>query len=425
MAISFAPPTPYLPVEELKKYVGTVGTFDAGRGCPFTCSFCTISKVQGRKSRDRSANDIERLVREQAAQGVRRFFITDGNFARNKNWEAIFDRLIMLREEGLHTNFLVQMDTLVHKIPNFIDKAGRAGLVKVFVGLEKINPDNLKSANKGQNKLIGHRRMFQAWREKSMVTCAGYILGFPSDAPESIERDIRIIQKELPVDILEFNILTPLPGSKEHQGMYERGEWMDPDISKYDLEHVTQKHPKMSAEKWLGAYKHAWEIYYSWEHIKTLLRRAMANGIKPARLRSMILQFGACTRYENVHPVQGGFFPRKVRTQRRSGMPRENPLLFYPVLYTTSFINYLRMGLFYLKNRRIEKRILREEAPQNYIDVAITPVTDDDAHEHLGLYEATEAARAAATKEVNLKETIRRARQKTSPLGDIPVKMAR
>ena len=57
-------------------------------------------------------------------------------------------------------------------------------------------------------------------------------------------------------------------------------------------------------------------------------------------------------------------------------------------------------------------------------DVAITPVTDDDAHEHLGLYEATDAARAAVSKEVNLKETIRRARQKSSPLDDIPVKMA-
>jgi radical SAM superfamily enzyme YgiQ (UPF0313 family) len=119
-------PTPYLPIEEIRKYVGSVGTFDAGRGCPFTCSFCTIINVQGRKSRYRSADDIERLVREQAAQGVRRFFITDDNFARNKNWEPIFDRLIALREEGLNTNFLIQMDTLVHRIPNFIDKAVKA-----------------------------------------------------------------------------------------------------------------------------------------------------------------------------------------------------------------------------------------------------------------------------------------------------------
>ena len=266
-------PTPYLPLEEIKKYAGTLGTFDAGRGCPFTCSFCTIINVQGRKSRFRSADDVERLVREQAAQGVQRFFITDDNFARNKNWEPIFDRLIKLREqEGFNTNFLVQMDTLVHKIPRFIEKAVKAGLVKAFVGLENINPDNLKAASKGQNKLTEYRRMFQAWREHGMVTYAGYILGFPNDTPESIARDIQTIQRELPVDILEFNILTPLPGSKDHQDMWKAGQWMDPDMNKYDLEHVTQAHPQMSADAWYGAYMDAWTRYYSWEHIETMLK---------------------------------------------------------------------------------------------------------------------------------------------------------
>ena len=68
--------------------------FDAGRGCPFSCSFCTIINVQGRKSRARNADDVERLVRADLAQGVHNFFITDDNLARNQNWEAIFDRLI-------------------------------------------------------------------------------------------------------------------------------------------------------------------------------------------------------------------------------------------------------------------------------------------------------------------------------------------
>ncbi len=62
--------------------------------------------------------------RENAAQKITRFFITDDNFARNKNWEAIFDRLIELREkQGLKISFLIQVDTLAHKIPRFIEKA--------------------------------------------------------------------------------------------------------------------------------------------------------------------------------------------------------------------------------------------------------------------------------------------------------------
>ena len=75
-----------------------VASFDAGRGCPFQCSFCTIINVQGRKSRRRSPDDVERLIKQHWAEGVRRFFITGDNFARNKDWEAVFDWIIQMRE---------------------------------------------------------------------------------------------------------------------------------------------------------------------------------------------------------------------------------------------------------------------------------------------------------------------------------------
>ena len=91
-------PIPFLPHQFVKRTAGTNTSFDAGRGCPFQCSFCTIINVQGRKSRFRSPDDIEKVVRENWAQGISRFFITDDNFARNKEWEAIYDRLAKLRE---------------------------------------------------------------------------------------------------------------------------------------------------------------------------------------------------------------------------------------------------------------------------------------------------------------------------------------
>jgi hypothetical protein len=65
--------------------------------------------------------------------------------------------------------------------------------------------------------------MLQAWRKRKVVTYAGYILGFPTDTPESIARDIEIIKKELPIDILEFFFLTPLPGSEDHKTLLAKG----------------------------------------------------------------------------------------------------------------------------------------------------------------------------------------------------------
>ena len=129
---------PFIPARYVRRYAGAIGCFDAGRGCPFTCSFCTIINVQGRKSRYRNADDIEQLVRANAQQGVLRYFITDDNFARNKNWESIFDRLIELREdEGLDTDFVIQVDTLCHRIPRFVEKGRARGVQASFLGAGK------------------------------------------------------------------------------------------------------------------------------------------------------------------------------------------------------------------------------------------------------------------------------------------------
>src|SRR6185295_7529825 len=142
------------------------------------------------------------------------------------------------------------VDTMCHKIPGFVEKATRAGCTKVFIGLENINPANLKEASKGQNQITEYRAMLQAWRRGGVLTFAGYILGFPHDTPESIASDIAVIQRELPIDILEFFILTPLPGSKDHQVLFNNGTPMDPDMNNYDSEHVITAHAHMSPQEW-------------------------------------------------------------------------------------------------------------------------------------------------------------------------------
>jgi radical SAM superfamily enzyme YgiQ (UPF0313 family) len=76
-------PVPFLPKQYVVRTIGHNSSFDAGRGCPYQCSFCTIINVQGRKSRYRSADDVECLVRINWTQGVYKFFVTDDNFARN------------------------------------------------------------------------------------------------------------------------------------------------------------------------------------------------------------------------------------------------------------------------------------------------------------------------------------------------------
>jgi hypothetical protein len=388
-------PSPFLPKRHVMRTLGQSASFDAGRGCPYQCSFCTIINVQGRKSRYRSPDDIELLVRLNFAQGVSSFFITDDNFARNKEWESIFDRLIDLRErDRIPIRLLIQVDTLCHKIPNFIEKAKRAGVTKVFIGLENINPDNLAAAKKRQNKITEYRKMLLAWKAQGIVTFAGYILGFPADTPATIRRDITIIQQELPVDLLEFFILTPLPGSEDHQTLWKNGVAMSRDLNIYDTEHVCSAHSVMSSKEWRDIYHEAWSLYYTPAHMKTLLRRAAANGVPLLNLAKYLLTFSTTDRLERVHPLQGGILRLKHPSERRLGLPQESAWIFWPRFFGGTIKKqailagataWLLMWVF---------AIARNPNARSYKDLALMPVGNDD-DEKLDLITKTAGGRTA------------------------------
>jgi radical SAM superfamily enzyme YgiQ (UPF0313 family) len=384
-------PTPILPADRIRLTMGRRTSFDAGRGCPFQCSFCTIINVQGRKSRYRTEDDVERLVRANFAQGITNFFISDDNFARNGHWEAIFDRLIALQDEGIVLQLVVQVDTQSHRIPRFVEKAGKAGVTRAFLGLENINPDSLKTAQKGQNKITDYRAMFQAWHRAGVLTYAGYILGFPNDTPETIRRDLAIIQRELPVDILEFFILTPLPGSKDHQRLVETGVPLDPDMNNYDTQHVVTDHPHMTRAELLAISREAWDFYYSDEHVATVLRRARLWGYDPKHMLAKLFAFHAPIVYERLHPLEGGLIRIKHRRDRRPCFPIESPLVYYPKLVWEYISKYSGAYRMHRRYQRILAKVMAESL-DGYTDAAITPV-DAGEEDSLELFNATDAAR--------------------------------
>ncbi len=392
-------PTPILPEEHLRRTAGSLSSFDLGRGCPYQCSFCTIINVQGRKSRFRTPDDLERTIRENYAQDITRFFITDDNFARNRDWEALFDRLIALRSGDCpKIGFTIQVDTLCHKIPGFIEKASQAGVRRVFIGLENINPTNLIAAKKMQNKITDYREMIQKWRDHGAITAAGYILGFDGDTKETILRDVEIIKRELPLDILEFFYLTPLPGSEDHKTLAADGVWMDPDMNKYDLYHRVTHHSVMSDAEWEDAYRSAWEAFYTPEHIRTVLRRAAASRRgRPSTTLTTLLWFKLVNAYEGLHPLEGGALRLKFRRDRRHGLPRENPLVFYPRYAAETAWKAGHYLWVYRQCRAILREVLTAPDRWTYTDVAIAPAQENE-YESLDLYHATAGGEEAVAR---------------------------
>jgi radical SAM superfamily enzyme YgiQ (UPF0313 family) len=393
-------PAPFLAKDIVKRTAGSMSSFDVGRGCPFQCSFCTIINVQGRRSRFRTGADLEAILKANIAQGITRFFVTDDNLARNKNWQELFDTCArVIKETGAKLFLTIQVDTLCHHIPGFIEKAVKAGVHQIFLGLENINPDNLIAAKKKQNRITDYREMLLAWKKYPMMISAGYIVGFPNDTRQSLLNDMDIIKRELPIDFIFLNYLTPLPGCEDHKKLVDAGVWMDPDLNKYDLLHPVTKHPLMSDEEVERTYGELWERYYSHDHMVTILKRAYALGKGKAwRIMLLLSIISIYSRgYFKNYRMEWGLLPRRYRKDRRPGLPIESVFTFYPrLIFDTTLFGILYAARF-TRLRLALWRIRRDSKRGEYTDAATTPPDAHEFEDHK-LYTETRGAEQAVAK---------------------------
>jgi hypothetical protein len=164
--------------------------------------------------------------------------------------------------------------------------------------------------------------------------------------------------------------------------LFRAGAPLDDDLNKYDLNHVTATHQKMSADDWNKVYWLAWQRYYTMEHIDTVLRRIASTGANASNALFLITWFKGAIDLEKVHPLESGFFRLKFRTDRRPGLPIEPIWTFYPRYWSETVVKVARRATLYLRLRMIYLRIRRVMPARRpgvlcklaYTDLAMTPV---------------------------------------------------
>jgi len=323
-------PMPRLTKDDFRGFASPYSTIDTGRGCVFTCEFCTIINVQGRTMRWRDPNHVVDFIRQSYYDaGVTHCFFTDDNLARNPRWREIFAGLIRLREEEkIPFTFMMQSDLAARKMPggDFFVLAARAGCNQVFFGVESVNRENLRSQEKFQNQVTGYKDLVAHCHSLGITTHPGYILGLPFDTPESIEQDIAELQR-MGFDSASFYILAPLPGSKDHQKWWRGRRWMDPDFNTYDSAHVAVAPERMTRDELMQAYRKAWEQYYSTEHMVNVLKVWRHDRRYYWGKLFFFAAYLYASRIERLHPMNCGFWTVRYRRDRRSGFPHE---AFFP-----------------------------------------------------------------------------------------------
>jgi radical SAM superfamily enzyme YgiQ (UPF0313 family) len=334
-------------------------TVDTSRGCPFTCSYCSVKNVMGRTMRARDPRAVVDWVRDAIEHhGIDSLFIVDDNFYRNPRWEDVLAGIARIREEHPNFSFMMQVDVDASCYANleegekdsskhqrsrrFVELAAQAGCYQAFVGIESLNPVALAGATKFQNtndrhqllsfdeayaRVLGkYRRTVDNWHRAGVSVHAGYILGFPSDGPDCGRLAARTLS-ELGFDIVSFFIMTPLPGTEDQVRYAKEGLIADWDFNNLDSQHVTLKHELMDKETWLNAYREAFTGFYSVRRLlHTIFTVAAGRGLAAESRRSVVRQFVYYffSYRQGRHPMVGGIWQIRRRDVRRLAFTDED-----------------------------------------------------------------------------------------------------
>ncbi len=330
----------------------TMTTLDTSRGCPFTCSYCSVKNVMGRTMRARDPEAVVRWIRDAVEHhGIDSLFIVDDDFFRSPSWEPILEGMAAYRRQGHEISFMMQVDAEAaafgelapgeapssqrQKCERFLRLAAAAGCYSAFVGFETFDPQNLMATTKVQNLAKEHRRRtddaavaaeaLRAVKEKYRRVCAnwhrhgiavhcGYMIGFPFDGPECGRQSAEWLL-EVGVDLASFFVVTPLPGTEDHDKAVREGTIADWDFNQYDSQHMVSHHPRMTRAQVMQAYGDAYRTFYSARHtLRTLLGWHPVPGLSRVARTTMLRQrlYYFYSYRAGRHPMLGGLWQRGV-----------------------------------------------------------------------------------------------------------------
>jgi len=331
-------------------------TVDTSRGCPFTCSYCSVKNVMGRTMRARDPQAVVRWIRDAGQHhGIDSLFIVDDDFFRSPSWEPILEGMAEYRRQGNALSFMMQVDAEAaafddlkpgekpssqrQKSERFLRLSAEAGCYSAFVGFETFNPQNLLAVTKVQNLEKEHRqhkdgadvaaalqavkekyrRVCRNWHRHGVAVHCGYMIGFPFDGPESGRQSAEWLL-EVGVDLASFFIVTPLPGTEDHDKAVREGTIADWDFNQYDSQHMVSLHPRMTPAEVERAYREAYLTFYSARNtLRSFLTWHRVPGLGwPARSAMMRQRLYYFYSYRaGRHPMLGGLWQRSVPPDAR------------------------------------------------------------------------------------------------------------
>ncbi len=227
------------------------------RGCPYDCTFCSVTQMFGHKFRRRS---VENVMDELRLLKPRSVFFYDDIF--NADSERMMALLESMLREGITPDWSAQCHThLILKQRDLLPLMHRSGCFALYLGFESINPATLKEYRKRQT-VEEIREAIRLLHQHGIMVHGMFVFGADTDDLATFKETVKFALRNR-IDTAQFLVLTPVPGTQLYKRLENEGRILTTDWRYYDGHHVVFKPAKMSPVTLQLAAIKAMKVFYS------------------------------------------------------------------------------------------------------------------------------------------------------------------
>jgi radical SAM superfamily enzyme YgiQ (UPF0313 family) len=233
----------------------TINTVQTTRGCPHNCSFCSVTRFNGRTYRFRPIHDVIQEIERLPSRNA--FIIDDNIFSHRGRTRKLFEAMTPL---GIRWGS--QCTISIAHDPDMLELAAKSGCIGLAIGLESFCEDSLEGAHKRFNDPDQFYHDIETIRSHGILIWGSFVLGFDEDDEDSLERTIQMA-KASKLDFACFNFLTPLPGTMVYDKFKEEGRLNGKSWADYNMANLVFRPARVASEVLEGKVKKAWLEFYS------------------------------------------------------------------------------------------------------------------------------------------------------------------
>lgn len=269
------------PVSELKnlpvpryelltqKRIGAMLPVQAGRGCTFTCSFCSIACLYEGKYLFRPVDEVIRDIMEVKRLGFNRFYLIDDNIVSNPKYlRELCEKIIPLK-----MNWASQCAIHLARNTELLKIVRQSGCDLMSFGVESINQDAIDSLDKPWLKASEHEQNIKVLAQSGITVSTEMIVGTDYDTEASIRETYEFIYRNR-IPIPRFYILTPIPGTDLFKELKEQGRMLTEDLKLFDGTQCVHIPKMIEPEKLTEMY---WWLNNKVFSLKSIFHRTLFN----------------------------------------------------------------------------------------------------------------------------------------------------